>query len=84
MINRKIKVIDFVDNIKTKEGDGRVVMKVSDEYDSAFKIITSSRKIIDVLQQARKLELNGEHVFPQSTEIHCNLFSNGSKEYYLL
>lgn len=84
LVNRKIKVIDFIDGVKTKEGDGRVVMKIQDEMGYEYKVITSSHKIRDVLVQASDMEKDGTIVFPQDTEIRCNLFSNGSKEYYLL
>ena len=84
LVNRKMQIIDFIDGVKTKEGDGRVVMKIKDELGYEYKVITSSHKIRDVLVQARELEANGTKVFPQDTEIRCNLFSNGSKEYYLL
>lgn len=84
MVNRKIKIIDFVDGVTTKEGKGRLVMKISDELGYEVKVITSSSKIRDVLQQAKELEQTGVTVFPQSTEIRCNQFANGAKEYYLL
>lgn len=84
LINRKIKVLDFIDGVKTKEGDGRVVLKIQDELGYEYKVITSSSKIKDMLIQAKELEQGGTSVFPQETEIRCNLFSNGVKEYYLL
>lgn len=84
MINRKINVIDFVDGVTTKEGSGRLVMKISDEMGYEVKVITSSAKIRDVLRQVKELEQTGTKVFPQPTEIRCNQFANGAKEYYLL
>lgn len=84
IVNRKIKVLDFTANVKTKEGDGRTVILVHDEY-GKYKVITSARKIIDVLRQARVMESErGINVFPVETEIRCNIFNNGAKEYYLL
>ena len=47
-----------------------------------FRDITG-RNVL-VLQQAKELEQTGVTVFPQSTEIRCNQFANGAKEYYLL
>ena len=84
LVNRKITVIDFIDGVKTKEGEGRVIMKIKDELGYEYKVITSSHKIRDILIQAREMEKEGTPVFPQESEIRCNLFSNGAKEYYLL
>lgn len=84
LVNRKIRVLDFIDGVKTKQGEGRVVMKIQDELGYEYKVITSSHKIRDILVQARELENKGTKVFPQSTEIRCNIFSNGAKEYYLI
>lgn len=85
MVNRKITVEDFSENVKTKAGEGRDVIKIKDEYGNEFKIITSSRKVISELHVAReKEEKEGEKIFPCETEIRCNVFNNNAKEYYLL
>lgn len=84
LINRKIEVVDFSDNVKTKNGEGRAVILISDEYGNKYKVITSARKIIDVLRQARAMETEENKVFPVESEIRCNLFASGAKEYYLL
>jgi len=86
IINRPVTIVSFADNVTTKEGNGRAVILIEDEYKRNYKVITSSRKIIEVLKKAKEYEdlHPTEPIFPQNTEFCCSQFSNGTKEYYLL
>lgn len=86
IINRPVTIVNFEENVTTKEGTGRAVILIEDEYKRQYKVITSSRKIIEVLSKAKKYEEENpsDPIFPQKTEFCCSQFSNGSKEYYLL
>lgn len=69
LVGCSITIIDFEDDIHTRETDGKnikCVVLYEDEAGQKAKFVTSSYDIRDVLLQAREKEKGGEAVFPQS------------------
>lgn len=69
VVGHKITIIDFEDDIHTKEADGKntkCVVLYEDEDGQRYKFITSSFDIRDVLLQAKEQEKKGTKMFPQS------------------
>lgn len=68
IVNIPVTIVDFVEGIKTKQGDDRycVLFEIGGEEK---KFITNSYNIKDVLDQARQAEKEGQKIFPLKTRL---------------
>lgn len=82
IVNIPVTILDFVEGIKTKQGDDRycVLFEIGGEEK---KFITNSYNIKDVLDQARQAEKEGQKIFPvENTVIKRRAFAEGRCTYY--
>lgn len=82
IINVPIKVLDCIEGVKTKMGDGRMCILLETEGKKC-KVITNSYKIKDVLSQAVELEKSGTNVFPvENVIIRRRSLNDGKSDFY--
>lgn len=76
LINLPITVEDFETGIKTKHGDGRYVVKVTNDKGELCKFITNSLTLKDMLDQAKEKDL-----LPLKTTITKRDIGDGKSDY---
>lgn len=56
LVNRKIIVKDFESDVKTKQGDGRYVVRIDDDAGRDCKFFTNSIELKQLLDKAREID----------------------------
>ncbi len=83
ILNVPITVVDFQDNVTTKQGPGRYYVLCEKQNGQRFKFVTNCFNIKDVLDQAREAENNGQRVFPvKDVIIKRRSLGDGKSAYY--
>lgn len=76
LLNRRIIVKDYEADVKTKQGDGRYVVRITDENGKDLKFFTNSAEMKFMLDKVKEL---GE--FPFSTTIARKNIGNNKSKY---
>ncbi len=82
ILNLPIKVTDFEDGLTIQGKPDRCAV-MFEENGVKKKFITSSSIIREQLQAARKLEQDGQTVFPVETCVHRKSLGDGKNTYYM-
>ena len=73
LVDKPIVIYDFEDGLVIKGKDGRCSILYREEHEpeeTRKKFILSSKRVIDKLNRARKIEAEeGKHIFPQPTRL---------------
>ena len=75
LINRTIIVNDFETNVKTNQGEGRYVVRITDEYGKDYKFFTNSTEMKQILDKVKDI---GELPF-KTTIVRKSIGNNKSK-----
>lgn len=80
ILNLPIKILDFEDGVKTRNGEGRYAILIEVNGNRA-KIITNSVTIKSQLDQARQMQQAGQDVFPIETKMRRRELGNNRHDY---